>query len=71
MTSWSKPELEGHIPGLGPTDKPLRIASRPCACGTDIVVDLDNPAPQVLRHNRTRGHVLWWVRREADWQGDE
>jgi hypothetical protein len=65
MTAWSKAEVVGHVEGLGPAEKLLHLRTVRCACGTEIVADAANPAPQVLRHNRTHAHVLWWLRQEA------
>ena len=68
MTAWSKAELAGHVAGMGPADTVLHLRTVRCACGTEIVADAANPAPQVLRHNQTRVHVLWWLRQEADYR---
>ena len=71
MSTWSEPERAGRIAGATLTDRPLRIRTVQCACGGEITADAADPGPEIVRHNRTRQHVLWWIRAEADWQGDE
>ena len=66
MSTWSRAEIAGHVPGMGPADTVLRLRTVRCACGTEIVADAANPGPQVRRHNATRAHLLWWLRTEAE-----
>lgn len=71
MSVFSLAELSGHVPGLPISGSPLRIRSRPCACGTDVVANADDPAPAVERHNRTASHLRWWQSVQVEWQGEE
>jgi hypothetical protein len=71
MSAFSAAETAGHIANRTLTDRPLRLRTRPCACGGEITADVVDPGPEVRRHNETYAHRLWWLRQEADWQGDE
>lgn len=68
MSTWSESERAGRIAGATLTDRPLRLRSVDCACGGEITADVADPGPEVLRHNRTLQHRLWWMRQE--WRAD-
>jgi hypothetical protein len=43
-------------------DRSLHLRTRECACGSTITADVEDPGPEVLRHNETYYHRLWWLR---------
>ena len=56
---FSHAELAGRIAGAVLTDRPLRLVTRPCACGGEITADAADPGEMVRRHNETRAHLVW------------
>ena len=66
MTAWSAPEQAGHVANAMLADRPLRIVTRPCACGGEITADAADPGEQIRRHNRTLAHLRWWHRQDRE-----
>jgi len=66
VTAFSPAEMTGRIANAGPMDHPLRLRTERCDCGVEIVADVRDPGPEVLRHNRTTWHRGWWRRVERE-----
>ena len=70
MSALSAAEMFGRVAGAG-MGQPLRIRTERCACKGEIVANVDDPGPDVARHNATIQHRAWWARVRRDWQGED
>jgi len=69
VSAFSGPELAGHIANRTLSDRQVDCKTERCACGGVITADVIDPGPEVLRHNRSLRHLVWWAHMEAkDWE---